>query len=342
MTEGYVAAPFAGERIVLVTGATGMLGARIVERFASAGFRVRILARAVPPRSLGPEIDVRIGDVADAASARAAVAGVGAIVHMAALLHAPEGASPDVQVYRRVNVEGTRNMVDAALQADVRRFVLFSTIAVYGPGCGELWDESSPLRPDTRYALTKAEAEQVVLAARRRDDSALGVVLRLAAVFGRNLKGNYLRLVQALAAGRFVPVGRGRNRRALINDRDVAEAALLATNHPTAAGRVYNLADGVEYPLADVIGAICHALGRRPPRFHLPLAPVRAGVGAVEAVARLARVRAPMSRAALAKYTEDTRVDSRRIHDDLGFAPQTGLRDGWADAIEAMRRSGQL
>jgi UDP-glucose 4-epimerase len=233
-------------------------------------------------------------------------------------------------------------MVHAALDADVRRFVLFSTIAVYGPGRSDVWDESSPLRPDTPYAMTKVAAEQIVLAARRRDGAPLGVALRLAAVFGRNLKGNYLRLVRALAAGRFVPIGPGANRRAMVNDRDVAEAALLASTHPAAAGRVYNVSDGVEYPLTDVIDAMCHALGRRSPRWHLPLTPVRLGVGAVEAVARLASLRPPVSRAAIEKYTEDTRVDSRRICEDLGFVPQSGLRDGWIDAIAAMRQSGQL
>jgi UDP-glucose 4-epimerase len=329
-------------RVVLITGATGMVGPRVVERFAASGFRVRVLAKTASPRLFGPEIEVRIGDVTDPASARGSVEGVDAIVHMAALLHASDRARPDDEVYRRTNVEGTRHMVNAALDAAVRRFVLFSTIAVYGPGRSEVWDESAPLRPDTPYAITKAEAEQIVLAARRRDGAPLGVVLRLAAVFGRNLKGNYLRLVRALAAGRFVPVGPGTNRRAMINDRDVAEAALLASTHPTAAGRVYNVSDGIEYPLADIIDAMCHALGRRPPRLRLPLAPVRLGIGAVETVASLIGLQPPVSVGAIEKYLEDTRVDSRLIREDLGFVPRSGLRDGWIDAIAAMRQSGQL
>ena len=90
------------------------------------------------------------------------------------------------------------------------------------------------------------------------------------------------------------------------------------------------------------IAAICHALGRRPPRMHLPLAPVRWGARVVETIAHVARVRPPVTRAAIEKYTEDTRVDSSRIRKDLGFVPQSGLTEGWIDAIAAMRRSGQL
>jgi len=328
--------------LILVTGATGMVGPRLVARFAASGFRVRVLATTPKPDLFGPDVEVRIGDVTDPAAIRPSVAGVHAIVHLAARLHATDRSGLDVGAYRRTNVEGTRHMVDAALAANVQRFVFFSTIAVYGPGRGEVWNESSPLHPDTPYAATKAEAERIVLASRRHDGTPLGVVLRLAAVFGPNLKGNYLRLVRALARGRFVPVGAGENRRALINDRDVASAAVLAATHPAAAGRIYNLSDGAAHSLSDVIAAICHALGRRPPRVHLPLAPVRLAAGMVEALARLAAVQAPVSRQAIEKYTEDTLVDSRLIRSELGFVSQSGLTDGWSDAIAAMRRSGQL
>src|SRR5450759_797484 len=265
-----------------------MVGPRVVERLVSAGFAVRVLAAAAPQSHVfAPGIDTRIGDVSDPLAARSAVEGVDVIVHMAALLHASQAAGPDREAYRRTNVQGTREMVVAGLGAGICRFVLFSTIAVYGTGRGELWDERSPVRPQTPYAMTKAEAEEVVLNARGADGAPLGVVLRIGAVYGPNLKGNYRRLVRALAARRFVPVGPGANRRALIYDRDVAEGALLAATHPAAAGRVYNLSDGEDYALSDIIDAICHGLGRRTPRFCLPLAPVRFTIGLVEGAARL-------------------------------------------------------
>ena len=334
--------PLAG-RVVLVTGATGMVGPRVVERFASCGFGVRVLVTKVPARPLfGPKIDLRIGDVADPASASSAVDGVDTIVHMAALLHASQGAGFDREAYHRTNVQGTREMVNAGLRARVRRFVFFSTIAVYGPGNGDAWDECSPVQPDTVYGATKVEAERVVLNALGPDGTPFGVVLRLGAVFGPHLKGNYLRLVRALAARRFVPVGPGTNRRALINDRDVAEGTVLAATHPVAAGRVYNLSDGEEYPLTAVIAAICHALGRRPPRFRLPLAPVRLTVDIVEAMAGLVRTRPPVSRSTLEKYTEDTRIDIKRIREELGFVPRCGLEEGWMEAIATLRQSGQV
>jgi UDP-glucose 4-epimerase len=329
-------------RLVLVTGATGMLGASVVEAFAASGFRIRVLATTPRPGLFGPEIDVRVANITDPVAVRAAVEGADVIAHLAARLHVTDGSSLDLEPYRRTNVDGTRHLVDAAQAADVGRFVFFSTIAVYGPGRGALWNESSPLQPDTPYAVTKAEAERIVLAATRRDGTPLGVILRLAAAFGPNLKGNYLRLVRALAAGRFVPLGAGANHRALIDASDVAAAAVLAATHPAAAGRIYNLSDGIDHPLSSIIDAICHALGRRPPRWYVPLAPVRIGAAIVERVARVAGARAPLSRAMIEKYTEDTRVDSRLIREQLGFVPHADFAGGWRDAVAAMRAAGQL
>jgi UDP-glucose 4-epimerase len=244
--------------------------------------------------------------------------------------------------YECVNVGGTANVVEAAIQAGVERMVFFSTIAVYGYSSGQILTEATPPRPDTFYAHTKLAAEQIVLQAKRRDGQPLGTVLRLGAVYGARVKGNYRRLVQALARGRFIPIGHGRNRRTLIHDRDVARAAVLAVQHPGAAGQVYNVSDGQFHTLNDIIAAICTALGRPSPRIYIPLGPVRLAVGGLEDAARLVGRQSPVGRATLDKYLEDVAVDSRRIQVDLGFVPGFDLRSGWQDTIRAMRANGDL
>jgi nucleoside-diphosphate-sugar epimerase len=233
-------------------------------------------------------------------------------------------------------------VVEAAQEAGVERLVFFSTIAVYGDAAGEVLGEDAPVRPRTLYASTKAEAERIVLGAQRRRGGALGVVLRPGSVYGPRVKGNYRRLVEALARRRFVPVGAGRNRRAMVYARDVAAAALLAATHPAAPGGVFNVSDGEEHTLAEIIEAICEALGRRAPRWRVPLRPVRLGVGLVEDAARLAGVRPPVARATIDKYMEDMAVDSRRIRDELGFAARYDLRAGWRETVAAMRQAGEL
>jgi nucleoside-diphosphate-sugar epimerase len=166
---------------------------------------------------------------------------VDAVVHMAALLHIINPPPAMCEKYERVNVGGTATVVEAAMKVGVKRVVLFSTIAVYGASEGGVLNEMSPTHPDTFYAQTKLSAEQIVLNARGADGQPLGTVLRLGAVYGSRIKGNYERLTHALARHRFIPIGSGLNRRTLIYDKDVGHAAVLAVSHPAAAGRAFNV-----------------------------------------------------------------------------------------------------
>ena len=320
----------------LVTGATGAVGPRLVEALRHGGWAVRVLRQpGSGPVSAG--LDVVEGDVTDADAVQRAVAGVDTVFHLAALLHVLDPAPALAAEYRRVNVEGTRSVVGAARACGARRVVFFSTITVYGYARREAFTESHPCEPDTFYGRTKLDAEQVVLAARRDDGQPLGTVLRLAAVYGPGIKGNYARLARAVARGRFVGVGPGENRRALVHDRDVVTAALLAAEHPVAPGHVYNVSDGEPHRLRDIIDAVAAAAGRRAPRVHVPV-PVALGLAAVaERAARLVGMTPPVTRATIAKYVEDVVVDASRIRRELGFEPRVGLAEGWRDTLDGLR-----
>lgn len=328
---------------ILVTGATGAVGPRVVQSLHDAGYRIRTLSLDASPSGLLPgDMQVCIGDVTDQAAVRSALEGVEAVVHLAALLHIINPPPALRDKYERINVGGTATVTGAAIEAGVRRIVLFSTIAVYGGSAGQVLTEDSPTRPDTFYAQTKLAAEQIVLAARSQDGQPLGTVLRLGAVYGSRVKGNYRRLVQSLARGRFVPIGPGRNRRTLIHEGDVGRAAVLAVQHPAAAGRLYNVSDGQFHTLAEIIAAVCQALGRNLPRWSVPAGPARAAAGVLEDIARLAGRNSPIVRATVDKYTEDVAVSNQRIQTELGFLPQFDLSAGWRETVREMRRLGEL
>ena len=130
----------------LITGATGVVGPSVVKAFQDAGYAVRVFARK-PVENL----EFVVGDLVDAPLTEA-TRDVDVVVHLAALLHENAGD------YERVNVEGTRRLLDAAIASGVRRFVFASSIAVYGPGKGEMIDETTPPAPDTPYARSKRNA----------------------------------------------------------------------------------------------------------------------------------------------------------------------------------------
>jgi UDP-glucose 4-epimerase len=296
-----------------------------------------------PPAGLWPDtVETRIGDVTNLLDVQSALRGMDAVVHLAALLHIVNPNPERRQDYLRINVGGTAHVMDAAVQAEVKRVVYFSTIAVYGDSNGQIMNEENPAVPKTFYEQTKLEAERIVLNARNPLDQPIGSVLRLAAVYGSRIKGNYRQLLKALAKGRFVPIGQGLNRRTLVYDKDVARSAILALAHPGAAGKIFNVSDGEFHTLNEIIATMCRALGRRTPFLSLPVRPVRFTAGILEDAARLIGLQPPIRRATVDKYTEDTAVDSQRIQRELGFAPKFNLLAGWEDTVQEMRRSGEL
>jgi UDP-glucose 4-epimerase len=233
-------------------------------------------------------------------------------------------------------------VVDGALSRQVRRLVFFSTIAVYGDSGGRILTEDSPTHPETFYAQTKRDAEKVVLAARHRDGRPLGVVLRLGAVYGSRIRGNYRRLMLSLARRRFIPIGSGRNRRTLVYDRDVARACLLALSHPDVPGGIFNVTDGQTPAMKQIIGTLCMALGRREPRLTLSAGLVRGMAAGIDNGSRLLGMRSLSLRATVDKYCEDVAVDGGRFCRTTGFVPKYDLLSGWKETVAEMKHAGEL
>ena len=329
--------------LILVTGATGAVGPRVVKALAEAGYHIRTLSLDPPPAGIWPErIEVKLGDVTNPMDVQSAMRGVDAVVHLAALLHIVNPPSELRQKYEKINVGGTTAVVEAAVRADVRRILYFSTIAVYGDSRGRVLTEESPPSPKTFYERTKLEAERIVLDAKQLSGDPVGTVLRLGAVYGSRIKGNYERLTHALARHRFIPIGNGLNRRTLVYDKDVGRAAVLAISHPAAAGRLFNVTDGEFHTLNEIIESICAALGRKPPQLSMPSGIVRSLAGAIEGGYHIFGLRPPITPEMVDKYTEDSAVNGGLIQKELGFVPRYDLQTGWRETIVEMRHMGHL
>jgi len=326
----------------LVTGATGAVGPSLVHRLIGEGCKVRVLSRRPPAAGLLPdETEFIQGDITLAESIVPGAKDVDVVFHLASKLHI-NSPSEDLRAeYERVNIEGTRNVVQVAQDAGVRRVVYFSTISVYGPSAaGKAFDEDSVLNPQELYAETKAEAESVALAhTLAGSGKPLSVVLRLAAVYGPHMKGNYVRLVNSLKQGWFFPVGDGSNRRTLVYEGDVACAAILAAIHDGASGQVFNVTDGNIHTFRDILAAISVGLQRRAPSLYLPACPVRLAAGLAEAAFRCVGKRPFINRSLVDKLLEDMAVNSEKFQRELGFTPQTGLTLGWQRCIQELNRS---
>ena len=330
-----------GPASVLITGATGALGPAVVRAFSEGGWKIRTLSRRPPaPGTPAASHEHIASDIDDAETLSRAMDGVAVVVHMAALLHVFDRSATSVD-YERVNVHGTADVMTAAHSRSVRRVVALSSIAVYGRH-EKTVDETAMAAPDTPYATSKLEAEQEVLHRKGTDGCPLGTVLRLAAVYGPSVKGNYERLVRALARGRFVQVGDGSNARTLVFEDDAAQAILLAASHRAAGGATFNVTDGAIHTVREIIAAISAALGRRPPAVSVPARVAIAGASSLERLFGLIGRRSPVTRVTLDKYLEHVAVSGRHIQDTLGFQPRWTLSAGWRRTVEQLRSEGRL
>jgi len=227
-----------GTRAVLLTGANGFVGSRVARRLAAAGRPVRALVRRANTAPADPGIEEIEGDFTSLEAAHAAGQGVGAIVHCAAT------GGPDLEAARRVNTDGTRAMVEAALAAGASRYVQISTISVYARGPSEVLDEEAPLKTEgDPYGVTKAEADRVVLEAMQRGLPA--VILRPGAVLGLHPTSTWaVRMPERIRAGEVKLRGDGRESIPWVHVEDLCDAVFLALEDERAVGRVYNVADG--------------------------------------------------------------------------------------------------
>ncbi|HXX85617.1 MAG TPA: NAD-dependent epimerase/dehydratase family protein [Casimicrobiaceae bacterium] len=260
---------------VLITGAGGFIGRAMRRRLAESGIEHIAAMRALSAEEGDASECVALGDFA-AAEWTQVLAGVDAIVHLAGLAHVVRAG--DATPYVISNVHVTRRLVDAAARAGVRRVVFASTVKVYGETTvrGRPFRAGDPARPRDDYARSKAEAEKV-LWERCRDTGTEGVVLRLPLTYGPGVKGNFLKLMEAIAAGRRLPFGRAANRRSLLYVGNAVAAIEAALSAPELAGETLPVADHPSVSTAELIGRIAQALGVPARLYHAPASLLRVG-----------------------------------------------------------------
>lgn len=227
---------------ILVTGATGKVGSRLSKRLALRGDGVRALVRdttrAADLRAAG--IELALGDLVDVASLESAVRGVDAVVHCAAFFR---GATAEQA--HAVNDLGTQRLANAALNANVKRFIFMSTGLVYGPNGNRAAREDDPCAPIDGYPVSKLAAERFLLAMEGLDVR----VLRLPFVYGDGDP----HIEEAVPMMRGFPPSQ---RMSVAHHVDVAQAVALLLDAPSLAHRLYNLADDEAPSLATVFASV--------------------------------------------------------------------------------------
>ncbi len=326
-----------GSRRAFVTGATGFLGKHLVEQLLDQGWQVTALHRRDSDRSFyGERIVTWVeGSLQDQASLAAAMpAGVERVFHVAANTSV---WARDAEIQRRVNVEGTRNLLAAALIRGAGRFVHVSTWSVYDLNRPEI-DEDTPQTGGSSwigYCRTKWQAEQAVRMAADRGLDA--VIVNPAHILGRYDLGNWARMFTMVQDGRLpgIPPGSGSFAPAA-----AVAAALLSAGDRGRRGRNY-LLGGADHSFQEVIAEIGFRLGAKVPGRVLPAAALRAA-GRIHALkARLTGRPPELTPEAADMVCHRTRITSTRAVDELGYRPAP-LYYMLADCHAWLKSAGRL
>jgi len=229
--------------VLLVTGATGRIGSRLVPHLLERGDTVRVLVRKEDQAASFQERGAQavLGDLRQVGTLTRAASGVEAIVHLAAFFR---GATPDEA--RAINYEGTLALARAAQQAGVSKFVYISTNLVYGPGRGRPAredDEPQPA-PDRFYPVSKLAAERALTQLYEGREVEL-CILRLAFVYGEGDP----HLSEAVNFTRTWPAAK---RFHLVHHADVGQGIMLSLDQPVAGGQIYNVADDTPITIAEI------------------------------------------------------------------------------------------
>jgi dihydroflavonol-4-reductase len=328
-------------RPTLVTGATGFVGSAVARALVARGHSVRVLVRRAADRRnvTGLPVEVVAGDLTDAESLGRAVAGCRYLFHVAADYRL---WVPDPQRMMRINVEGTRAAMEAALAAGVERVVHTSSVAALGlTADGTPADETTPLAEDAivgPYKRSKYLAEQAVLTM-VRDRGLPAVIVNPSTPIGpRDIKPTPTgRMIADAASGRLPAyLDTGLN---VVHVDDVAEGHMLAFEHGRI-GEKYILG-GEDFSLAALLGLVAELAGRQPPRVRLTETVLWPVALASEGLARIAGIEPLVTRDHLRMARKKMFFSSAKARTELGYVARPA-REAVADAIAWFREQGMV
>jgi len=316
---------------VFVTGGSGFIGARLIERLRADGHTVRALARssAAAERVRAAGAEPVSGELADTAAMRAGADGCELAFHAAATL-GDWGSRED---FERGNVQGTENALKACAEAGVRRFVHVGTEAVLLAGTPLVEvDETAPLRVDSPalYSSTKARAERAVLAA--SGDRFETVVVRPRFVWGPGDTTLLPIMVEMVRSGRFAWIAGGHHRTSTTHVDNTVEGLVLAAARGRA-GNAYFVTDGEPVVFREFVTALLASEGVNAPSRSIPAPLAHALAAGGEAAWRALPLpgRPPLTRFAYWVSSQECTIRIDKARAQLGYAPVKSIADGLAE-----------
>ena len=324
---------------ILVTGGTGFTGRHLCKRLTAVGLAVRALVRDLKRAHDLPQWGVEpvLGDMRDRNSLVKATLGVDLIYNIAASYREKNTTRKELW---ETNVHGTKNLLDAAISAGVKRFVHCSTVGVHGHIVSPPGDENSPYAPGDSYQQSKVEGERIVNQYLKEGKIAT-VIFRPCGIYGPG-DLRFLKLFKAIKRGLFQAIGSGEVYYHMIYIDDLIEGILLCGTKKEAIGNVYILGGETYVTINQLVRIIAELLDVNGPRFHIPFTLAYLAGVLCEFVCKPLGINPPLYRRRVDFFRKNRAFDISKAKLELGFQPKTDLKTGIRKTADWYFKEGLL
>ena len=251
--------------MVLITGATGFIGKKLVSKL-SAKEKVVAAVRSINTEIEKSVVQVQVGSINSETNWKPCLEGVDVVIHLAARTSSKQGGKESINT---VNSHATINLAHQASEMKVRRFIFISSVKVNGENTfGRAFTADDVCKPESDYGLSKFKAEQGLFAISNENEMEI-VVIRPPLVYGGNSRGNFNLLLKLISIGVPLPLGNIKNRRSLVCVDNLVSLISTCILHPDAKNRVFLVSDDYDLSTSELLIQLGRAFG-----FNVRLIPV--------------------------------------------------------------------
>ena len=309
---------------VLLTGASGFVGAALLRRLREDGFDVVALVRTLS--SLLPPVSVpttRLGEIVGTTDFSEALAGITTVVHLAARAHIMRDKAADpLAAFYAVNVEGTLNLARQCAAVGVKRFVFISSIKVNGEATllGRPFTADDVPAPVDPYSISKMKAEQGLCQIAVEAGMEV-VIIRPPLVYGPGVKANFAALMHAVQRGWPLPLGAVHNQRSFVALDNLLDFIITCMTHPQAASQTFLISDGQDLSTNELVRGMAQAAGVPARLLPVPVWVLQAGASLLG------------KRDAVQRLCGNLQIDMSKARSVLGWVPPVSVDEGLRRAM---------
>lgn len=312
---------------ILVTGANGFLGSAIINELIDGDLSVK--STDINENAIIDKVSYHQADILRPSTLSSAFDDIGAVIHAAGLAHIFDKSKLYSNRFHEVNAEGTKNVIEIAAEKGIKRFILISSVSVYG-GLSYDNDENGICQPEGSYAESKLNAEQYAIQTARESGINL-TILRLATLYGEGDPGNIARLIRVLDKGRFIWVGDGKNLKSLLHRKDAARACAEVVKKPLSGINIYNVS-APPHLMKTIVDTIAFGLKKFPPSWYIPASLALNSAKAIKLIS-LNHGRLSTVYDILQKWLANDYYKSEKFYSTFDFKIKISLQEGIQEEV---------